>query len=197
MLWVEVDLVVVGIVIMGVGWGFCFGFDVEVLKQIMVFGVFWGLGVDDGEVFGLFIYLLVVGKLVIVVVNGFVVGGGFVLVVMSDVCFVLMVGFFMTVFFKRGFIAEHGTSWILFCFFGVGWVFDLLWSFCKVDVDEVVRIGLVEDVVLFEDLFVWVRCYVVELAVVVAFGSLRDTKRLVYVYLGFGYFEVLRDVDWV
>jgi enoyl-CoA hydratase/carnithine racemase len=194
----EADPRVVGIVVAGAGRGFCAGLDAEVLKQTTAPGAVRGVADPaSAEVPGLFTYLLAIGKPVIAAVNGPAAGGGFVLAVMSDIRFASTAASFTTVFSKRGLVAEHGTSWILPRLLGAGRALDLLWSSRRVDANEALRLGLVDDVVEPDDLLARARRYIVELAAVASPGSLRDTKRLVYEHLGLGYPAALRDAERV
>lgn len=191
----ERDARVVGIVVTGAGRGFCSGLDASVLQATTTTGS--SSRVQTDEVPGLFTWLLAINKPVIAAVNGVAAGGGFVLAVMSDIRIASSAGSFISIFSKRGLIAEHGTTWIVPRLVGAGAALDLLWSSRKIDATEAFRIGLVQQVVEPDDLLAAARRYIVDLAENVSPASLADTKRLVYGQLGIGYEQALRETDEV
>lgn len=191
----ERDARVVGIVVTGAGRGFCSGLDASVLQATTTTGS--SSRVQTDEVPGLFTWLLGINKPVIAAVNGVAAGGGFVLAVMSDIRIASSAGSFISIFSKRGLIAEHGTTWIVPRLVGAGAALDLLWSSRKIDATEAFRIGLVQQVVEPDDLLAAARRYIVDLAENVSPASLADTKRLVYGQLGIGYERALRETDEV
>lgn len=184
---------VVGIVITGEGRGFCSGLDASVLQQTTDAGSA-AAPANDG-VPGLFTWLLQVPKPVISAVNGVAAGGGFVLATMSDIRIASDTASFISIFSKRGLIAEHGTTWIVPRLVGAGRALDLLWSSRKVGAEEAHRIGLVEHLAEPDALLATARQYVVDLAEQVSPASMRDTKRLVYRQLGQLYAEALAETD--
>jgi enoyl-CoA hydratase/carnithine racemase len=182
-------------VVTGAGRGFCSGLDASALAQTTSAGSSARPKADG--VPGLFTWLLEAPKPVIAAVNGVAAGGGFVLAVMADVRIASTDGSFITIFSKRGLIAEHGTSWILPRLVGTGAALDLLWSSRKVDAAEAHRLGLVQQVTPPDELVDTACAYVRDLATNVSPASLADTKRLVYRHLGVGYPEALREADEV
>ena len=186
---------VVGLVVTGEGRGFCAGLDASVLAATSKQGSSARAREVEGELPGLVSYLLRVPKPVIAAVNGPAAGGGFVLACLCDVRFASSEASFTTVFSKRGLVAEHGTSWILPRLLGAGRALELLWSSRRVSAEEALRIGLVEFVTEPGELVARAQAFVRELAANVSPGSLRETKRLVYDHLGFGYESALRDAD--
>ncbi len=191
------DARVVGIVITGEGRGFCAGLDASVLAETSRAGSSARPRDVEGELPGLFSYLLRTPKPVIAAVNGPTAGGGFVLAAMSDVRFASRDASFTTVFSKRGLVAEHGTSWILPRLLGAGRALELLWSSRRVGAEEALRIGLVEFVTEPAELVARAQEFVRELAANASPGSLRETKRLVYDHLGIGVEAALHDADRV
>lgn len=191
----ERDPAVVGIIVTGAGRGFSAGLDSAQLGATTTAGSSARPEVAEGDVPGLFTWLLRVGKPVIAAVNGVAAGGGFVLAGMCDLRFASTAASFTTVFSKRGLIAEHGTSWVLPRLVGTGRALDLLWSSRRIDAEEAARIGLVELLVEPDELLAAARAYVVELAAQVSPASLRDTKRLVYRHAGVGYEEALGETE--
>lgn len=186
---------VVGIVITGEGRGFCSGLDASVLQQTTNAGSA-AAPTTDG-VPGLFTWLLQVPKPVISAVNGVAAGGGFVLAAMSDIRIACDTASFISIFSKRGLIAEHGTTWIVPRLIGTGAALDLLWSSRRVEAAEALRLGLVQQVVAPGDLLDAARRYVVDLAENVSPASLADTKRLVYEGYGVTYPDALDEIDTV
>ncbi len=192
------DPAVVGIVITGNGRGFCSGLDAQTLTEVTSSG---GAGrreaQDPNEVPGMFTYLLDVPKPVIAAVNGVAAGGGLVLATMSDIRIASTAASFVTIFLKRGLIAEHGTSWILPRMTTPGRALDLLWRSERIDAQQAHELGIVEFLAEPDDLLDRARGYIEELAASSAPLTIADTKRLVYNHLGVGYREALREADKV
>ena len=190
------DPAVVGIVITGNGRGFCAGLDSADLVAVTS-----GSGGGDrrepadGEVPGLFTYLLSVPKPVIAAVNGAAAGGGVVLATMCDVRFASPAAAFVTVFGQRGLLSEHGTTWTIPRLVGTGRALDLLWSSRRVGGEEAARIGLVEYLVEPGDLVTAAQDYVRLLAATVSPASMADTKELVYRHAGAPWEDALREAE--
>ncbi|MBA3604900.1 MAG: enoyl-CoA hydratase/isomerase family protein [Acidimicrobiia bacterium] len=189
------DPVVVGIVITGAGRGFCAGLDASVLQDTTAAGSSLRPATPDDELPGLFSYLLHVPKPVIAAVNGVTAGGGFVLATMCDLRFASTAASFLSIFTKRGLIAEHGTTWTVPRLVGTGHALDVLWSSRRVDAEEALRIGLVERVVAPDELLDTVKAYICELAAQVSPAALADVKRLVYSHAGLDYRRALDEAD--
>lgn len=189
---------VVGIVITGAGRGFCAGLDASVLEATTQ-----SVGGErpahdrprEGELPGLFSYLLQQPKPIIAAVNGVTAGGGFVLATMCDLRFASSAASFLSIFTKRGLIAEHGTTWTVPRLVGTGHALDLLWSSRRVEADEALRLGLVERVVEPDRLLDEAVAYLTELAATVSPAALADTKRLVYQHAGLGLEPSLIEAD--
>jgi enoyl-CoA hydratase/carnithine racemase len=189
------DPKVVGIVITGSGRGFCSGLDADVLKATTAAGSSRRTVPPEGELPGMFSYLLRVPKPVIAAVNGVAAGGGLVLALMSDLRFSSPTGAFTVIFSKRGLTAEHGTSWILPRMVGPGRALDLLWTSRKIDAVEAHRIGMVEYLTGPDDLVDSACAYVRELAATVSPASIADAKAMVYRHVGMGYEDALPEID--
>jgi enoyl-CoA hydratase/carnithine racemase len=163
----EDDPDVFAICITGAGRGFCAGLDMTVLAEHAA-----GRAPDPGERTArrtmMFSFLMDVSKPVIAAVNGVGAGGGFILAMMCDLRFMAENASLITVFSKRGLIAEHGASWILPRMVGLSRALDLLWSSRKVEAAEAYRIGLADRVVPAEDLLSAVEAYVAEMAAIVS-----------------------------
>ncbi len=71
-------------------------------------------------------------------------GGGLILALMSDLRIASRDASFVTVFLKRGLVAEHGSSWLLPRLVGTGRALDLLWMSDRIDAQTAADIGLVE-----------------------------------------------------
>ncbi len=189
------DPAVVGIVITGSGRGFCAGLDASVLAKTTEGGSAGRPAVADDEMPGLFGYFTEIPKPIIAAVNGVTAGGGFVLATKCDLRFASTEAAFTSVFTKRGLIAEHGTTWILPRLIGTGAALDLLWSSRKIDAEESLRLGLVQQVVAPDALLDTAKAYVADLAANVAPKALADTKRLVYSGGGLGLRPALVEAD--
>lgn len=190
------DPAVVGIIITGNGRGFCSGLDAQTLTEVTADG---GKSrresVSEDELPGLFSYLLRVPKPVIAAVNGVAAGGGLILATMSDIRIASTNASFVTIFLRRGLIAEHGSSWILPRLTTPGRALDLLWRSERIDAKQAHELGLVEFVCDPEDLLAEATKYVAEIAASSAPMVIAETKELVYNHLGVGYEEALREAD--
>jgi enoyl-CoA hydratase/carnithine racemase len=189
------DRAVVGTVITGEGRGFCAGLDATVLAATTAGGGAERPSVAEDELPGLFSYFTEQPKPIIAAVNGVTAGGGFVLASMCDLRFASTQAAFTVVFSKRGLIAEHGITWLLPRQVGIGSALDLLWSSRKIDAEESLRLGLVQQVVEADQLLPAARAYIVDLAANVSPASLADTKRLVYAHGGLALRPALLEAD--
>ena len=192
------DPEVIGVVITGAGRGFCAGLDASALAATTE-GASSGSGTRDvpaeGELAGLFSFLIEQPKPIIAAVNGVAAGGGFVLAAKCDLRFAAEDASFVTIFSKRGLIAEHGMTWLLPRQIGVGDALDLLWSSRKIGADEAVRLGLVQRVVPGDQLLDDAVAYLQDLAEQVSPASMADTKRLVYGQLGADIADAFTEAD--
>jgi enoyl-CoA hydratase/carnithine racemase len=189
---------VVGIVITGNGRGFSAGLDAQVLAEVTSKGGSAGgdsAGEDDLP--GIFSYLLEVPKPVIAAVNGVAAGGGLILALMSDLRIASTDASFITVFLKRGLVAEHGSSWLLPRLVGTGRALDLLWMSDRIDAQTAADIGLVEKLEEPDELIPAALDYVRRLAEGSAPKAIAATKQLVYRHLGMGYADALKEADRV
>ena len=163
----DADPEVFAICITGAGRGFCAGLDMSVLADHAA-----GRAPDPGERSPrrtmMFSFLMDITKPVIAAVNGVGAGGGFILAMMCDMRFMAEGASLITVFSKRGLIAEHGASWILPRMVGLSRALDLLWSSRKVEAHEAYRIGLADRVVPPEFLLSSVEAYVADMAATVS-----------------------------
>lgn len=178
---------VIGTVITGAGRGFCAGLDASALAATTRGAASGGDRADaptEGELPGLFSFLVEQPKPVIGAINGVAAGGGFVLAAKCDLRFAAESASFVTIFSKRGLIAEHGMTWLLPRQIGVGAALDLLWSSRKIDAAEALRLGFVQRVVPDEVLVDTAVAYLDDLAEQVSPASMAETKRLVYGQLG-------------
>lgn len=192
------DSRVVGIIITGNGRGFSAGLDAQVLAEVTSRGAGSSSGsAAEGDLPGIFSYLLEVPKPVIAAVNGVAAGGGLILALMSDLRIASREASFVTVFLKRGLIAEHGSSWLLPRLVGTGRALDLLWMSDRIDAQTAADIGLVERLVEPENLVASAMDYVQRLAESSAPKAIAATKQLVYRHLGVGYADALKEADRV
>jgi enoyl-CoA hydratase/carnithine racemase len=187
---------VVGIVITGEGRGFCSGLDAQVLAEVTGKGrLVEEEKAETEELPGIFSYLLEVPKPVISAINGVAAGGGLVLALMSDIRIASTKASFLTIFLKRGLIAEHGSSWILPRLMGTGRALDLLWMSDRIDAETALSLGLVEKLVPPDELVEHCCGYIQRLSESVAPLAIAETKKLVYRHLGMGYREALLEAD--
>jgi enoyl-CoA hydratase/carnithine racemase len=179
----EADPAVFAICITGEGRGFCAGLDMGALAEHAA-----GRAPDPGprtpRQAMLFSFLADIGKPVIAAVNGVTAGGGFVLAMMSDLRFMAEGATLITVFSKRGLIAEHGTSFMLPRLVGLSRALDLLWSSRRVDAAEAWRIGLADRIAPPEALMETVEAYVAEMAATVSPRAVAVMKAQVHAHLG-------------
>jgi enoyl-CoA hydratase/carnithine racemase len=184
----EADRAVFAICITGEGRGFCAGLDMSTLTEHTA-----GRAPDPGHRTPrqamLFSFLADIGKPVISAVNGVAAGGGFVLAMMSDLRFMAEGATLITIFSRRGLIAEHGTSFMLPRMVGLGRALDLLWSSRRVDAAEAYRIGLADRVVPPEALMETVEAYVEEMAATVSPRSVAVMKAQAHAHLGMTFDE--------
>jgi enoyl-CoA hydratase/carnithine racemase len=185
----ESDPEVTAICITGAGRGFCAGIDMSVLTDHASNGPPPRAEARDGRPRrpALFSFLLDISKPVIAAVNGVGAGGGFVLAMMCDLRFMAEGASLITIFSRRGLIAEHGTSWLLPRMVGLSRALDLLWSSRKVDAAEAYRIGLADRVVPPDQLIAAVEAYVADLAASVSPRALAVIKVQVQRHLAVPY----------
>jgi enoyl-CoA hydratase/carnithine racemase len=192
------DARVVGIVFTGSGRGFCAGLDAQVLAEVTTRATPpERTAVDSAELPGIFSYLLEVPKPVIAAVNGVAAGGGFILAMMCDLRLASRDASFVTVFLKRGLVAEHGSSWLLPRLVGVSRALDLLWMSDRIDAGAARELGLVDRVYEPDALIEGARNYVRRLAETAPPAAIAATKRLVYRHLGTDYLTALREAEAV
>lgn len=157
------------IILIGVGCGFCVGVDMDVLKgfdfddvrcviNLLLFDM--NCWLDWQMCYG---YYLLIKKFVIVMFNGVIVGIGFVYVFYCDLCFVVDNMVFIIVFVWCGLIVEYGMFWMLLCIVGYVNVMDFLFLVCCVFSEEVLWIGFVNWLCLFDKLCEEIYVYVCDL----------------------------------
>ncbi len=191
------DANVVGIILTGNGRGFSSGLDSQVLADVTSGKETSRSEVEmnKDELPGIFSYLLEVPKPVIAAINGVAAGGGLILALMSDIRIASTDASFITVFLKRGLIAEHGSSWILPRLVGTGRALDLLWMSDKIDATTALDLGLVEKLVEPDKLISVACSYLERMAETSAPLAIAETKRLIYSHLGKGYVEALHEAN--
>lgn len=188
------DRRVVGIVITGEGRGFCAGLDAEELTRVTSSDEPPEATPKD-QVPGLFTYFLEVPKPIIAALNGVAAGGGLILALMSDLRFASSAASLVTVFLKRGLVAEHGSTWLLPRLVGLGRALDLLWMSDRISAEEARELGLVDRVFEPENLLQSACDYVRRLAETSPPGAIAETKRLVYRHVGTDYLTALREAE--
>jgi len=191
------DTRVVGIIITGTGRAFSAGLDMSVLAETTKADARTPQATPDDQLPGVFSYLIETPKPVIAAINGVAAGGGLVLALMSDLRFASVDAALTTVFLKRGLIAEHGSSWLLPRLVGVSKALDLLWMSDKISAREAHEIGLIDRLIVDDDVIEAAKSYIVKLATTSAPKAIAASKRLVYGHLGLGYEAALRDAEAV
>jgi enoyl-CoA hydratase/carnithine racemase len=193
----EADPQVTAICITGAGRGFCAGLDLSVLADHAAGNAPPRARARDGRPPrpALFSFLLDISKPVIAAVNGVGAGGGFVLAMMCDLRFMAQGATLITVFSRRGLIAEHGTSWLLPRMVGLSRALDLLWSSRRVDAEEALRIGLADRVVPPDELLNAVEAYVEEVAATVSPRALAVIKAQVHRHLAMSFDDAVLDAE--
>ncbi|HWA63178.1 MAG TPA: enoyl-CoA hydratase-related protein [Caulobacteraceae bacterium] len=193
----ERDPGVIAICITGEGRGFCAGIDMSVLADHARNGPPRRAAGDDAAARNpaLFGFLTRISKPVIAAVNGVAAGGGFILAMMCDLRFVAEDAGFITVFSRRGLIAEHGSSWLLPRMIGLGRALDLLWSSRRVDAAEAFRLGFADRVVPADGLLAAVEAYAADLAATASPRALAVIKAEVHRHLALGFDEACREAD--
>ena len=180
----EADPEVTAICITGAGRGFCAGIDMSVLTDHASNGPPPRVKPSGARPRpAMFSFLLDISKPVIAAVNGVGAGGGFVLAMMCDLRFMAEGATLITIFSRRGLIAEHGTSWLLPRMIGLSRALDLLWSSRKVDAAEAYRIGLADRVAPADQLLDAVEAYVADLAATVSPRAMAAIKAQVHRHL--------------
>ena len=179
----ERDPEVIAICITGAGRGFCAGIDMAVLSEHTRSGPPPGAGDGKPSRPALFSFLRDISKPVIAAINGVGAGGGFVLAMMCDLRFMAEDASLITIFSRRGLIAEHGTSWLLPRMTGLNRALDLLWSSRKVDAAEAYRIGFVDRVAPSDALLDEVEAYVTAMAASVSPRALAVIKAQLHRHL--------------
>ena len=192
----DADPAVFAICITGAGRGFCAGLDMSVLAEHAA-----GRAPDPGERTArrtmMFSFLMDITKPVIAAVNGVGAGGGFILAMMCDLRFMAQGASLITVFSKRGLIAEHGASWILPRMVGLSRALDLLWSSRRIGAEEAWRIGLADRVVPDDDLLTAVETYVEDMAATVSPRAVAVMKAQVLAALAQSFDEAAADTAGV
>jgi enoyl-CoA hydratase/carnithine racemase len=193
----EADPEVTALCITGAGRGFCAGLDMSVLTEHATGNAPPRAGPAEGKPFrpAMFSFLLDISKPVIAAINGVGAGGGFVLAMMCDLRFMAEGANLITVFSKRGLIAEHGTSWLLPRMVGLSRALDLLWSSRRVDAAEAYRIGLADRVVAPDALIDTVEAYVADLAANVSPRALAVMKAEVHRHLAMDFDAAALEAD--
>ena len=179
----ERDPEVIAICITGAGRGFCAGIDMSVLTAHTSGDAPVRAEREKPANPAMFAFLLDISKPVIAAINGVGAGGGFILAMMCDLRFMAEDASLITIFSRRGLIAEHGASWLLPRMIGLSRALDLLWSSRKLDAAEAYRIGLADRVCPADRLLDAVEAYANDLAANVSPRALAVIKAQVHRHL--------------
>jgi len=171
------------------GNAFCAGADLQALEGHSAKGQYDpgtpddiaepGYGVDPAFDAS-FAYHFGIGKPVIAAINGAAAGIGLVLSAFADLRFCVPGAKFTAAHGRFNFPAEFGLSWVLPRIVGLTHANDILLSSRVLTAEEVMAMGFLNRIVPGERLMDEVMAYARNIAVSVAPGSARETKRQIY-----------------
>lgn len=187
----EADTSVVGIVITGAGRAFCAGADMNLLSDLSS-GQRSGAdepplvdtpsnGADDGptDFAGRFSWLMTTTKPIIAAINGATAGMAYPFALCCDLRIGTPNSLFVTAFAQRGLIAEWGLSWLLPRLVGPAVAMDLLLSSRRVNGEEALRLGLLNEMVAPNELLPRCHAYIEHLATSCSPASMAIMKQQV------------------
>ena len=171
------------------GQAFCPGADLQALEGHSAKGQYDpgtpddiaepGYGVDPAFD-AAFAYHFGVGKPIIAAINGAAAGVGLVLAAFADLRFCAPGVKFTAAHGRFNFPAEFGLSWVLPRIVGLTHANDILLSSRVFTAEEAMAMGFLNRIVPAETLMAEVLAYARKIAVNVAPGSARETKRQIY-----------------
>ena len=171
------------------GQAFCAGADLQALEGHSAKGGYDagtpediaepGYGVDPAFDAS-FAYHFGVGKPIIAAINGAAAGVGLVLAAFADLRFCVPGAKFTAAHGRFNFPAEFGLSWVLPRMIGLTHANDILLSSRVFTAEEAMAMGFLNRIVPAERLMDEVMAYARQIAVGVAPGSARETKRQIY-----------------
>ena len=171
------------------GQAFCAGADLQALEGHSAKGGYDpgtpddiaepGYGVDPAFDAS-FAYHFGVGKPIIAAINGAAAGVGLVLAAFADLRFCVPGAKFTAAHGRFNFPAEFGLSWVLPRIIGLTHANDILMSSRVFTAEEAMAMGFLNRIVPAERLMDEVMAYARQIAVSVAPGSARETKRQIY-----------------
>jgi len=171
------------------GQAFCAGADLQALEGHSEKGQYDpgtpddiaepGYGVDPAFD-AAFAYHFGVGKPIIAAINGAAAGVGLVLSAFADLRFCVPGAKFTAAHGRFNFPAEFGLSWLLPRIVGLTHANDILISSRVFTAEEAMAMGFLNRIVPAESLMAEVMAYARNIAVSVAPGSARETKRQIY-----------------
>ena len=171
------------------GQAFCAGADLQALEGHSAKGQYDpgtpddiaepGYGVDPAFD-AAFAYHFGVGKPIIAAINGAAAGIGLVLSAFADLRFSVPGAKFTAAHGRFNFPAEFGLSWVLPRIIGLTHANDILLSSRVFTAEEALTMGFLNRIVPADQLMAEVMAYAHNIAVSVAPGSARETKRQIY-----------------
>ena len=171
------------------GNAFCAGADLQALEGHSARGGYDagtpedianpGYGVD-AAFDAAFAYHFGVGKPIIAAINGAAAGVGLVLAAFADLRFCVPGAKFTAAHGRFNFPAEFGLSWVLPRIVGLTHANDILISSRVFTAEEALGMGFLNRIVPADQLMAQVTAYARQIAVTVAPGSARETKRQIY-----------------
>jgi enoyl-CoA hydratase/carnithine racemase len=138
-----------------------------------------GYGVDPAFD-AAFAYHFGIGKPVIAAINGAAAGVGLVLTAFADLRFSVPGAKFTAAHGRFNFPAEYGLSWVLPRIVGLTHANDILLSSRVFTAEEALGMGFLNRIVPADQLMAEVIAYARQIAVSVAPGSARESKRQIY-----------------
>lgn len=200
----EDDAAVGAIIVTGAGRGFCVGGDAAALQGHVAKGGYDpgtpaamatpGRGVA-GQFNGAFAYHFALSKPIIAAMNGPAAGVGLALACFTDIRFAASGAKFTTAHGKLNLPAEYGLSWLLPRMIGLTRANDLLLTSRVFLAEEAMSLGIVNEVHPAEAVLDAARAYALRLIATVSPGSLKETRRQIYLDLHRGIAESVDDSE--
>ncbi len=198
------DVAVRAIIVTGAGRSFCVGGDAAALQGHVAKGGYDpgtpttmatpGRGVA-GQFNGAFVYHFALSKPIIAAMNGPAAGVGLALACFADIRLAAAGAKFTTAHGKLNLPAEYGLSWLLPRMIGLTRANDLLLTSRVFLAEEAMCLGIVNEVHSAETVLDAARAYAHRLIANVSPGSLKESRRQIYLDLHRGIAESVDDSE--